>query len=54
MYTIDGNLEYEIKYGSGIWKEYYNNHKLKYFGNYLYGEKNGLGKEYNCFGDIYF
>ena len=31
---------------SGNWKEYYDNRKLRFEGEYLKGERNGKGKEY--------
>ena len=44
IYDINGNLEFEIKYGCGIWKEYDNRDKLRFLGNFLNNEKNGKGE----------
>ena len=41
-----GNLDYEISDGKGFIKQYDNNDKLEYEGEYLNGERNGKGKEY--------
>ena len=46
IYTIFGDMEFEIKDGKGSIKEYYYNGKLKFEGEYLNGERNGKGKEY--------
>ena len=43
-YTFYGNIEYEIKNGNGIVKEYSKN--TEFIGLYLDGERNGKGKEY--------
>ena len=40
------NVIYELKKGKGLIKEYYDNGKLKFEGEYLNGEKNGKGKKY--------
>ena len=45
-YDINGNVIYEIKNGRGFIKEYNQFNKLIYEGNYIYGTKNGIGKEY--------
>ena len=50
----NGNIEFEIKRGAGKGREYYNNDKLKFEGEYLNGERNGKGREYNNNGDIIF
>ena len=46
-YDINGNLICELKNGKGYIKEYGMFDQLIYEGNYLYGLKNGKGKEYN-------
>ena len=52
-YNKNGNLENEIKDGKGNLKEYYND-KLIFEGEYLNGERNGKGKEYNYNGQLRF
>ena len=47
------NLIYELKEGKGFIKEYENGY-LIFEGEYLNGEKNGKGKEYNYQGVILF
>ena len=46
-------MEFEIINGNGKVKEYYynrfNKYKLLFEGEYLNGERNGKGKEYNLF-----
>ena len=37
---------YELNDGNGKVKEYYDNDKLKFEGEYLNGKRNGKGKEY--------
>ena len=49
-----GILEFKIKDGSGIIKEYDFDDILKFEGEYLNGEKNGKGKEYNKDGNLIF
>ena len=39
--------KYKIKNGSGYIKEYDSEGVLKFEGEYLNGERNGKGKEYN-------
>ena len=47
------NIVYELKEGKGFIKEYdYENGNLIFEGEYLNGEKNGKGKEYNYFGKL--
>ena len=46
-YNIDGNLEYIINNGAGKVKEYNYEGDLEFEGDYLNGEKNGKGNEYN-------
>ena len=41
-----------MKNGKGIIKEYYPNNILKFKGEYLNGERNGIGKEYYLKGNI--
>ena len=47
------NVIYELKDGKGLVKEY-NGNKLIFEGEYLNGEKNGKGKEYNRNGNLIF
>ena len=47
-YDENGNLVYEIKNGAGKVKEFDNNFKLLFEGEYYFGRRNGKGKEYNC------
>ena len=39
-----GNMIFELNDGSGSIKEYHDNVKLSFEGNYLKGEKDGKGK----------
>ena len=54
-YNSNRNIEFEIKDGKGIIKEYdlYSD-KLKFEGKYLNGERNGKGKEYYWNGKLKF
>ena len=53
--NIIGNKKFEIENGKGYIKEYsFMSEKLEFEGEYLKGERNGKGKEYNFFGDIKF
>ncbi len=47
-------MDFEIKDGNGKRKEYYNNDKLKFEGEYANGKRNGKGKEYNLKGKLEF
>ena len=49
----NGKKTYELKFGRGYIKEY-NNNKLIYEGEYVDGERNGKGKEYNYNGKLIF
>ena len=49
-YNLKGELDYEIKNGNGIIKEYFNNDILHYECEYLNGEINGKGIVYNMIG----
>ena len=51
---LNCKLEYEIISGNGKGKEYYNNGKLEFEGEYLNGERNGKGKEYDDCGRLRF
>ena len=53
-YNKKGNLEFEIQNGNGQIKEYYDNGKILYEGEYLNGERNGKGKEYYPDGQLEF
>ena len=53
-YNMKGNLEFELKDGKGIIKEYNYNGQLKFEGEYINGERNGKGKEYNYDGKLIF
>ena len=46
-YDENGNVIYELKNGNGKVKEYYDNGKIKFEGEYLNGKRNGKGKEYD-------
>ena len=45
-YNIKGNMEYEIKDGNGIIREFNYDGFLIFEGEYFKGERNGKGKEY--------
>ena len=45
-YDKNGNIIYELINGNGKAKEYWNNDKLSFEGEYLNGKRNGKGKEY--------
>ena len=45
-YNENQNI-YELKNGKGFIKEYNEYGELMFLGDYLYGERNGKGKEYN-------
>ena len=47
IYNKEGKEEFEIRYGTGKVKEYDEDWKLKFEGEYFNGERNGKGKEYN-------
>ena len=47
-------MEFEIKDGKYIIKEYYYDDNLKYEGEYLNGKRNGKGKEYYKNGKLKF
>ena len=56
-YNEDEVIIYEINQGKGYLKEFYQNDEkkqLKFEGEYSYGRKNGIGKEYNIFGKLIF
>ena len=46
-YNKKFKLVFELKNGNGMVKEFYNNGKSKYEGEYSDGERNGKGKEYD-------
>ena len=48
-YDENGNIIYELINGNGSVKEYYDEGKLKFEGQYLNGKKTGKGKEYNSY-----
>jgi len=48
-YDENGNIIYELINGNGYVKEYYDEGKLKFEGQYLNGKKTGKGKEYNSY-----
>ena len=48
------NIVYELKGGKGFIKEYNDNGKLIFEGEYLNGKRNGKGKEYNKYGKLIF
>ena len=54
-YDKKGNLIYEIKNGNGNIKEYhYDSGIIKFEGEYINGERNGKGKEFDEFGYLIF
>ena len=59
-YDLDGNIIYELIDGKGLFKKYEyhphtkNNFNLLFEGEYLNGEKNGKGKEYEYYNNDYF
>ena len=54
-YDENGNILYELNNGKGKIKEYGNyTDKLKFEGEYLNGQRNGKGKEYNWNGELEF
>ena len=54
-YDRNNNIIYEIEKGKGFIKEYFNlKDALLFEGEYLNGERNGKGKEYNYNGEIIF
>ena len=54
-YDRNNNIIYELNEGKGYVKEYYDLlNKIKYEGEYLNGERNGKGKEYDYNGDLIF
>ena len=48
-YSINDNVEYEIKEGKGNIKEYNYTGELRFEGEYINGKRNG--KEYNYYGN---
>jgi antitoxin component YwqK of YwqJK toxin-antitoxin module len=54
IYNYLGNKEFTIKYGKGIFKEYYTNGNLEFEGEFINGLRNGKGKEYNIDGILSF
>ena len=54
-YDINGNEDFEIKCGKGkSVKEYFDDGKIKFEGEYYNGERNGKGKRYDYEGGIIF
>ena len=51
-YDENHNIIYELKNGKGKVKEYNDNGKLNYEGEYLYGQENGIGKGYDYCGKL--
>ena len=45
--NIEGKIEFEIKDGKGYIKEYNDNGRLIFEGEYINGQRNGKGKEYD-------
>ena len=52
-YDTSGNIIYELINGKGKVKEYDDNGKLEFEGEYLNGKRNGRGKEYE-YGELIF
>ena len=53
-YDPKNNIAYELNNGKGYAREYYNNGKLEFEGEYLKEERNGKGKEYYINGKLKF
>ena len=53
-YDESGNIIYELINGNGKVKEYNNNGKLAFEGEYLNYKKNGKGKEFDYNGTLEF
>ena len=53
-YDPNNNIIYELKDGKGYVIEYNDIYKIIFEGEYLYGKKNGKGKEYNYEGNLIF
>ena len=53
-YDENGNIIYDLINGNGQVKEYYEDSKLKFEGEYSNGRKNGKVKEYDYDGTIKF
>ena len=53
-YDENGNIIYELINGNGKVKEYYNNCRLRFEGEYLNGKKNGKAKVYDIDGQLQF
>ena len=52
-YDKSNNIVYELKNGKGFVKEYnYEHRNLEFEGEYLYGKRNGKGKEYSYLGEL--
>ena len=52
-YDKSKNIIYELKNGKGFVKEYnYDHDNLEFEGEYLFGKRNGKGKEYTNFGEL--
>jgi len=47
IYNSKGNLEFGLNDGDGSGKEYDFFNNITYEGNYKYGNRSGIGKEYN-------
>ena len=54
IYDKNNNIVYELKNGKGYVKKYYFNNIVEFEGEYLNGEKNGIGKEYDYGGSLLF
>ena len=53
-YDIYNKSTFEIKNGKGYILEFIDSNTLKFEGEYLNGDKNGKGKEYDLFGNLEF
>ena len=53
-YDNKNNIVYELRNGKGYAKEYHNNGKLEFEGEFLNGQKNGKCKTYNYEGKLMF
>ena len=54
-YDTNNNIIYELQKGKGyVFDDYYDNGELEFEGEYLNGQKNGKGKEYDWNGNLMF
>ena len=54
-YDLEGNVNYKLDNNiNGYRKEYDENHRLIFEGEFLNGKRNGKGKEYDCLNELIF